>query len=158
VKGVVTKSTGSWHEVWAEGKRYQCRIRGKIRLDEIKETNPVTVGDHVEFEVEETESSGEGNLSGSYTTAVGNVIVAHPLRGRWCETKEGALVGWTVMWTKKKNVGDPNSSASWSGRLIVPLKNGKRQDAVIKTTWLLTKADRADWDSTLTNQDQFRPK
>lgn len=53
VKGVVTKSTGSWHDVMAEGKKYQCRIRGKLRLEEIKETNPVTVGDHVEFEVEE---------------------------------------------------------------------------------------------------------
>lgn len=53
MKGVVTKSTGSWHDVFAEGKRYQCRIRGKMRLEETKETNPVTVGDHVEFEIEE---------------------------------------------------------------------------------------------------------
>jgi ribosome biogenesis GTPase len=53
VNGVVTKSTGSWHDVFAEGKKYECRIRGKLRLEEIKETNPVTVGDQVEFEVEE---------------------------------------------------------------------------------------------------------
>ncbi len=53
MKGRVTKSTGSWHVVLAEGKKYDCRIRGKLRLDEIKETNPVTVGDLVEFEVEE---------------------------------------------------------------------------------------------------------
>ena len=53
MKGVVTKSTGSWYDVFAEGKRYQCRIRGKMRLEETKETNPVTVGDHVEFEIEE---------------------------------------------------------------------------------------------------------
>jgi ribosome biogenesis GTPase len=53
VKGIVTKSTGSWHDVLAEGKKYECRMRGKLRLEEIKETNPVTVGDHVEFEVEE---------------------------------------------------------------------------------------------------------
>ena len=51
--GLVTKSTGSWHDVLAEGKKYECRIRGKLRLEEIKETNPVTVGDHVEFEIEE---------------------------------------------------------------------------------------------------------
>ncbi len=51
--GVVTKSTGSWHDVFAEGRKYQCRIRGKLRLDEIKETNPITVGDHVEFDIEE---------------------------------------------------------------------------------------------------------
>lgn len=51
--GTVTKSTGSWHEVLAEGRKYQCRIRGKLRLEGIKETNPVTVGDHVEFDLEE---------------------------------------------------------------------------------------------------------
>ena len=51
--GLVTKSTGSWHDVLAEGKKHHCRIRGKLRLEEIKETNPVTVGDQVEFDVEE---------------------------------------------------------------------------------------------------------
>ncbi len=53
MKGLVTKSTGSWHTVLAEEKKYDCRIRGKLRLEEIKETNPVTVGDLVEFEIEE---------------------------------------------------------------------------------------------------------
>lgn len=51
--GVVIKSTGSWHDVLAEGKKYECRIRGKIRLEGIKETNPVAVGDHVKIEIEE---------------------------------------------------------------------------------------------------------
>ncbi len=51
--GIVTKSTGSWHTVLAGGKIYECRIRGKIRLEEIKETNPVAVGDHVKIEIEE---------------------------------------------------------------------------------------------------------
>ena len=53
MKGIVTKSTGSWHVVLAENKKYECRIRGKLRLEGIKETNPVTVGDEVEFEIEE---------------------------------------------------------------------------------------------------------
>ncbi len=53
MKGLVTKSTGSWHVVLAEGNKYDCRMRGKIRLEEIKETNPVTVGDQVEFEIED---------------------------------------------------------------------------------------------------------
>lgn len=51
--GVVIKSTGSWHDVLAEGKKYECRIRGKIRLEGIKETNPVAVGDHVKIEIAE---------------------------------------------------------------------------------------------------------
>lgn len=53
MRGIVTKSTGSWHEVRADGKKYECRVRGKIRLEEIKETNPVAVGDYVTIEMEE---------------------------------------------------------------------------------------------------------
>jgi ribosome biogenesis GTPase / thiamine phosphate phosphatase len=54
MKGRVLKSTGSWYEVLGENNiRTMCRIRGKIRLDEIKETNPVAVGDYVLFEEED---------------------------------------------------------------------------------------------------------
>ncbi len=53
MKGRIFKSTGSWYEVLAENhKRYSCRVRGKFRLDEIKESNPVAVGDHVIIELE----------------------------------------------------------------------------------------------------------
>ncbi len=45
------KSTGSWYEVLGEdGLKYACRVRGKIRLEGIKESNPVAVGDRVIFE------------------------------------------------------------------------------------------------------------
>ncbi len=54
MKGQILKSTGSWYEVLGEDHiRTMCRVRGKIRLDEIKETNPVAVGDHVLFEKED---------------------------------------------------------------------------------------------------------
>ncbi|WP_432412862.1 ribosome small subunit-dependent GTPase A [Rasiella sp. SM2506] len=53
MKGVVYKSTGSWYTVKSEqGKFYECRIKGKFRMEGIKSTNPVAVGDHVQFEVE----------------------------------------------------------------------------------------------------------
>ncbi len=53
MKGRIFKSTGSWYEVLGEDhKRYPCRVRGKFRLDEIKESNPVTVGDCVMIELE----------------------------------------------------------------------------------------------------------
>ncbi|NND64231.1 MAG: ribosome small subunit-dependent GTPase A [Flavobacteriaceae bacterium] len=53
MKGTVYKSTGSWYLVKAEnGTFFQCRIKGKFRIDDIKSTNPVAVGDHVYFEVE----------------------------------------------------------------------------------------------------------
>jgi ribosome biogenesis GTPase len=50
MKGLVMKSTGSWYDVLADdGHIYNTRIRGKIRLEDIKETNPVAVGDYVEL-------------------------------------------------------------------------------------------------------------
>ncbi|MDH5599556.1 MAG: ribosome small subunit-dependent GTPase A, partial [Cyclobacteriaceae bacterium] len=48
MKGLVTKSTGSWYSVKAEdGKDYECTIRGKFRLEDKRITNPVAVGDNV---------------------------------------------------------------------------------------------------------------
>lgn len=51
--GRVIKSTGSWYDVQdGEGNVFQCRLRGKIRLDGIRTTNPLAVGDNVNFEKE----------------------------------------------------------------------------------------------------------
>jgi len=58
MEGRVFKSTGSWYEVIGiDGKKYNCRLQGKIRLDEIKESNPVTVGDRVELLIENDDAS-----------------------------------------------------------------------------------------------------
>lgn len=57
MKGIVYKSTGSWYSVKAEdGTFYNCRIKGKFRIQGIKSTNPVAVGDHVIFDIEKTEN------------------------------------------------------------------------------------------------------
>ncbi|PWU03865.1 MAG: ribosome small subunit-dependent GTPase A [Bacteroidetes bacterium] len=57
MKGLVYKSTGSWYVVkTAEGKIYNARLKGVMKLDDITSTNPVTVGDEVEFEPEQTNS------------------------------------------------------------------------------------------------------
>lgn len=51
--GLVYKSTGSWYTVkTVNGKTYECRIKGKFRLKGIKSTNPIAVGDIVDFELE----------------------------------------------------------------------------------------------------------
>jgi ribosome biogenesis GTPase len=53
MKGTVTKVTGSWHDILLEdGSILPCRIIGKLRLDDIKTTNPVGVGDEVTVEYE----------------------------------------------------------------------------------------------------------
>lgn len=49
--GRVYKSTGSWYQVKTEsGEHFDCRIKGKFRIKGIKSTNPVAVGDKVDFE------------------------------------------------------------------------------------------------------------
>ena len=53
MQGVVYKSTGSWYTVKSDlGEFFECRIKGKFRMQGIKSTNPVAVGDVVNFEVE----------------------------------------------------------------------------------------------------------
>lgn len=53
-EGTVMQSTGSWYAVrTAEGEMVQCRLRGQFRIKGIKTTNPVVVGDHVGFIIEE---------------------------------------------------------------------------------------------------------
>jgi ribosome biogenesis GTPase len=49
--GLVIKSTGSWYAVRLESAEViECRLKGKIRLDDRKTTNPVAVGDIVDIE------------------------------------------------------------------------------------------------------------
>ena len=51
--GIVYKSTGSWYTVKTlNGKIYECRIKGKFRIKGIKSTNPISVGDYVDFEID----------------------------------------------------------------------------------------------------------
>jgi len=54
MNGLVVKSTGSWYSVLDEvsGKLLECRLRGQFRIRGIKDTNPVVVGDRVEYGVE----------------------------------------------------------------------------------------------------------
>jgi ribosome biogenesis GTPase len=50
-KGLVIKSTGSWYIVKDdEGTLFECKIKGKLRIKDLKTTNPVTIGDIVAFE------------------------------------------------------------------------------------------------------------
>lgn len=59
MKGIVTKSTGSWYTVMDEtGQRHECRLRGKFKISGSKSTNPLSVGDHVDFMIEPDQGKG----------------------------------------------------------------------------------------------------
>ncbi|MGC4130624.1 MAG: ribosome small subunit-dependent GTPase A [Bergeyella sp.] len=55
MRGLVTKSTGSWYQVMESDTRmmYEARIRGKFKLLKNRLTNPLAVGDFVEFQLEQ---------------------------------------------------------------------------------------------------------
>lgn len=62
--GVVYKSTGSWYTVKTlNGKIYNCRIKGRFRLEGIKSTNPIAVGDYVDFELETKNNEETGVIN-----------------------------------------------------------------------------------------------
>lgn len=61
--GLVYKSTGSWYTVKTEDNHiYECRIKGKFRIQGIKSTNPIAVGDIVDFELDENSDSVTGSI------------------------------------------------------------------------------------------------
>jgi ribosome biogenesis GTPase len=61
--GLVYKSTGSWYTVKSEqGDFIECRIKGKFRMKGIKSTNPIAVGDVVDFELDETSDAITGTI------------------------------------------------------------------------------------------------
>lgn len=64
MKGIVYKSTGSWYTVKTlNGKFYECRIKGRFRLQGIKSTNPIAVGDKVDFELETKNNTETGVIN-----------------------------------------------------------------------------------------------
>ena len=53
MKALIYKSTGSWYVAKAEdGKFYNARIKGVLKIDGITSTNPIAVGDFVMMERE----------------------------------------------------------------------------------------------------------
>ena len=64
MQGTVYKSTGSWYSVKSEdGTFYECRIKGKFRIQGIKSTNPVSVGDVVRFKLDHTDGRVQGVIT-----------------------------------------------------------------------------------------------
>lgn len=52
--GLVTRTTGSWYKVLVDNATYyDCRLRGNFRIRGSKQTNPIAVGDYVDFVLEE---------------------------------------------------------------------------------------------------------
>ncbi|HEY5469991.1 MAG TPA: ribosome small subunit-dependent GTPase A [Bacteroidales bacterium] len=58
-KGVILKSTGSSYRVLLDGGNViDCSVKGKLRIKELRITNPIAVGDNVLLEVDKKNNSG----------------------------------------------------------------------------------------------------
>jgi ribosome biogenesis GTPase len=63
-KGIVIKSTGSRYKIlFGDNQIIDCHIRGKLRINETRKTNPIAVGDKVFFELDK--KTGTGIITGS---------------------------------------------------------------------------------------------
>lgn len=52
-EALVLKSTGSWYQCQnQEGQTIDLRLKGKVRLKGLKSTNPIAVGDRIQFDAE----------------------------------------------------------------------------------------------------------
>jgi ribosome biogenesis GTPase len=52
MRGLVIKNTGSWYQVSTDdGRMVDCKIKGAFRLQGIRSTNPIAVGDRVNIEI-----------------------------------------------------------------------------------------------------------
>jgi ribosome biogenesis GTPase len=57
--GRVIKSTGSHYQVVCDGTLWGCGVRGKLRISGLRTTNPVAVGDWVDFEPDDEGNGGQ---------------------------------------------------------------------------------------------------
>ena len=93
-------------------------------------------------------------ISGTYHSAVGNVVKEYPLVGRLdSRPGESTAVGWVVSWENAEK--DSHCVTTWSGQYRVVDGN-----EVIITTWLLTSEgdSEREWESTLIGKDLFSRK
>jgi len=62
--GTVYKSTGSWYTIKTEsGDFLDCRIKGKLRISGIRSTNPVAVGDVVDYDIDKSTDEIRGVIT-----------------------------------------------------------------------------------------------
>ena len=63
MRGLIVRNTGSWYDVRTDdGQLFACKVKGNFRLKGIRSTNPVAVGDIVEFTPPTTGGAGDGSF------------------------------------------------------------------------------------------------
>lgn len=136
VKGKVLKSTGKWYTVeLMDGSIVNCRIRGKIRLDALRTTNPIAVGDTVTLGDSQDE---EGN----------RVIIDYDIRQNYIVRKSTNLSKQMQVLAANVDrayllvtVASPVTHLAFIDRFLVAAESFR-----IPTTLLFSKVDTYDKD------------
>lgn len=117
MKGIVIKSTGSWYQVLIDGdKIIDSRLKGSFRMNGIKNTNPIAVGDHVELEMQEGED-----------TAVINKI----------EVRKNYIIRKSINLSKQSHIIASNIDQAF---LVVTISNPRTSSGFIDRFLLTAKA------------------
>ena len=74
--------------------------------------------------------ASQNQLSGWYTSRVGDAPGKYPLLGRYKSDTPPSTLGWTVVWNIPGH--DSQSSTSWSGQVLAAQPNR------LHTAWILT--------------------
>ncbi|MEH0156670.1 ribosome small subunit-dependent GTPase A [Limibacter armeniacum] len=82
-KGLVIRSTGSWYEILDEqtNEVLKGRLRGKFKIQGLKVTNPIAVGDYVTYEPEKNVE--EGTVVITQILKRENYILRKSTRKKW---------------------------------------------------------------------------
>lgn len=133
MKGLVLKTTGSFYEILdEEGNRFTSILRGKHKLSGLKVTNPIAVGDYVEFELEEREQKGVIQTilerknyivrNSTHKTAHGHIIAANI---------DQAVIVITI--------SNPKTSIGFIDRFLVTTESFRIPCIIIINKWDLQK-------------------
>lgn len=114
MKAWVYKSTGSWYILKNEqGKLFNARIKGVLKLDDITSTNPIAVGDIVEVEME---NELENTVTITQIFERKNYVARQSPHNKWQHHIIAANVDQSVLFATLKN---PKTSTGFIDRFLV---------------------------------------
>jgi ribosome biogenesis GTPase len=126
MKGTVIKSTGSWYVVKdLENKFHKARLRGKFKHLQLKVTNPIAVGDLVEFD-----STGEEDVSAVITNIYPreNYIIRQSVH----KSNQGHLIASNISQTVLvATLQQPKTSLGFIDRFLVSAEAFRIQSVIV---------------------------
>lgn len=114
LKATIYKSTGSWYIAQTtDGKVWNARTKGILKIDDITSTNPIAVGDEVEMEPED-ELENTATISKIYDRR--NYVARVSPHNKWQHHIVASNIDQSLLFTTLKN---PKTSQGFIDRFLV---------------------------------------